>query len=287
MNIHMTVLLQGGLGNQLFQLAWAKYIESVSAGTVSCNSKLLLSRGIHGGIRLSDLIDFDHTQSSENCIFFESGVVAKIARLIFRKAHIRQLGGRVLYDYDANTTFDQACNAMKSKFHFGYFQYVQSALYFRDELLSLILKDHIALLATGKELYSTSVGVHVRRGDFLLSTDPHHKVMDEHYYFKAIEHFKGRHFVIFTDDKNWCEAVFKGQNFEICGLLGTDVKPAIADFLSLICCKDYIIGTSTFAWWAAFLSFNRSPMVYMPRVNLPFQSEASNQLIGWNYILSE
>lgn len=287
MNMHMTVLLQGGLGNQLFQLAWAKYIESVSADTVSCNSEMLLGKGIHGGIRLSDLIDFDHSQSSESCIFFENGIVAKIVRLIFRKAHIRQLGGHLLYDYDADTSFDQACNAINSKFHFGYFQYVQSALYFREELRSLILKKNVTLLAEGKELYSTSVGVHVRRGDFLLSTDPHHKVMDEDYYFKAIERFKGRHFVIFTDDKDWCEAVFKGQDFEVCGLLGTDVKPAIADFLSLICCKDYIIGTSTFAWWAAFLSFNSNPMVYMPRVKLPFQSEESNQLIGWNYILSE
>lgn len=287
MNMHTTVMLQGGLGNQLFQLSWAKYVESVSGCTVLYNSKMLLSKGIHGGIRLSDLIEFDHDQLAGSSIFFKRNIVAKVARFIFRKANIRQLGGYLLYDYDAETGFDQSVNAINAKYHFGYFQYVQSALCSREEILSMIHKKHPALVAKGRERYSSSVGVHVRRGDFLLSTDPRHKVMDEEFYFKAIESFKGRHFVIFTDDKEWCEAVFKGQDFEVCGLLGAEVKPAIADFLSLICCKDYIIGTSTFAWWAAFLSFNRNPVVYMPRVNLSFQTEISNQLIGWNHILDE
>lgn len=287
MNTHINVMLQGGLGNQLFQLAWGKYAESVSGCSVSYNSKILLSKGIHGGIRLSDLIEFDHNQFSDSCIFFEKSIVAKAARLVFRKLQIRRLGGYLLYDYDADTGFDNSHNAVSAKFHFGYFQYVQSALFFRKELLSLILEKHAALLVKGREIYSDSVGVHVRRGDFLSSTDPRHKVMGEEFYFNAIESFKGRRFVIFTDDKEWCETAFKGQDFEICGLLGTEVKPAIADFLSLMCCKDYIIGASTFAWWAAFLSFNNDPLVYMPDLNLSFQTKASNQLIGWQYIVSE
>lgn len=287
MNMHVNVMLQGGLGNQLFQLAWARYVESVSGCKVACDSRMLLGRGIHGGIRLADLIDFDHGQPSESCIFFKEGIFAKVARIITRKSHVRKLGNYLLYDYDAETSFDQACDAMKSQFHFGYFQYVQSALYFRDELKSLILQKNTVLVAKGRELYSDSVGVHVRRGDFLLSTDPRHKVMDEDYYLKAIESFKGRRFVIFTDDREWCKEVFNGHDFEICGLLGTEVKPAIADFLSLMCCKDYIVGNSTFAWWAAFLSFSSTPVVYMPSVNLPFQSEMSNQLIGWSYVLNQ
>lgn len=286
MNMNVNVMLQGGLGNQLFQLAWAKYVESVSGCKVACDSKMLLCKAIHGGIRLSDLIEFDHGQPSESCIFFDEGIVAKVARLITRKSRIRKIGNYLLYDYDADTSFDQARDAIKSKFHFGYFQYVQSALYFRDELRSLILQKNSELVAKGKELYSDSVGVHVRRGDFLLSTDPRHKVMDEDYYLKAIESFKGRRFAIFTDDREWCKEVFKGQDFEICGLLGTEVKPAIADFLSLICCKDYIVGTSTFAWWAAFLNLSSNPVVYMPLVDLSFQSESNNQLVGWNYVLN-
>ncbi len=287
MNMHINVMLQGGLGNQLFQFAWGQYVKSISGGSVSYDSKMLLGKGIHGGIRLSDLIDFDHDQTSKSCIFFEKSIVAKAARLVVRKLKLRKLGGYLLYDYDADTEFDYSRNSVSAKFHFGYFQYVQSALFFREKLLSLILDKHAALLVKGRELYSDSIGVHVRRGDFLLSTDPRHAVMGEEFYFKAIERFKGRRFVIFTDDKEWCETVFKGQDFKICGLLGTEVKPAIADFLSLICCKDYIIGASTFAWWAAFLSLNSEPLVYMPDLNLSFQTEASNKLIGWNYILGE
>ncbi|WP_330214212.1 alpha-1,2-fucosyltransferase [Pseudomonas sp. AM8] len=287
MSINKSVMLQGGLGNQLFQLAWAKYAESVLGETVLCDSKALLSKGAHGGIQLSDLIDFDHSRFVEGGVFFEQGVVAKAARLITRKLNIRRLGDYLLNDYDAETEFADALDGVNCRFHFGYFQYVQSALFLRNKLRPLILDKNAQLIAKGRKLYSNSVGVHVRRGDFLLSKDPRHKVMDEKYYLKAIQSFKGREFVIFTDDKAWCEKVFEGQHFKICGLLGAEVKPAIADFLSLICCKDYIIGSSTFAWWAAFLSLNSHPVVYMPRVNVSFLHESSNQLIGWSYVLAD
>ncbi|MBC3303295.1 alpha-1,2-fucosyltransferase [Pseudomonas sp. SWRI18] len=287
MTTNKSVMLQGGLGNQLFQLAWAKYAESVLDQSVTCDSKVLLAKSIHGGIRLSDLIDFDHLQFSRRCIFFEQSYLAKAARLISRKMGLRKLGGYLLYDFDAETKFSDALEAVNCRFHFGYFQYVQSALFVRNQLRSLIFDKNAHLIAKGQKLYSHSVGVHVRRGDFLLSTDPRHKVMDESYYLAAIRHFKDREFVIFTDDKAWCEKVFDGQNFKICGLLSADVKPAIADFLSLVCCKDYIIGNSTFAWWAAFLSFTSKPVVYMPRLNISFLLEESNQLIGWDYIMGD
>lgn len=281
------IMLQGGLGNQLFQQAWAKYIQAVLGGSVFCNSDSLLEKKMHSGIRLSDLIEFNHDEEVESCIFFKSGFFSKVLRFAARKLSVNKINKYLLYDYDANFSFENAFAAASVKYHLGYFQYVESALSVRDDFRLEIKNRHQELILKGLEMYSGAVGVHVRRGDFLASKDPRHQVMDENYYLKAIQSFSDRDFMIFTDDKEWCEKVFKGHNFKICGLLDRNVKPAIADFLSLMCCKDYIVGTSTFAWWAAFLSFNERPLVYMPQVNLPFQSARSNELIGWDYILHE
>ncbi|MFJ3157736.1 alpha-1,2-fucosyltransferase [Pseudomonas protegens] len=282
-----TVMLQGGLGNQLFQLAWARYVQLITGGPVFCNSDDLLEKEAHNGIKISDIIDFDHERESESCVFFQSGLLPKALRFFLRKIYISKINNYLLYDCDANLSFSKALKAAAARYHFGYFQYVESALFVREELKLEIKRKHYELISKGLDLYSESVGVHVRRGDFLASKDPRHQVMGEEYYLKAIHSFNDRDFVVFTDDKEWCEKVFKGQNFKICGLLGGGVKPAIADFLSLMCCKDYIIGTSTFAWWSAFLSLNEKPKVYMPQANLPFQSAASNDLIGWDYELHD
>lgn len=279
------VMLQGGLGNQFFQLAWAKHVQSITGDTVLCNSDSLLEKGVHGGIKLSDIIDFDHEGKVESCIVFQRGLLSKGVRFFLRKMSLSKINNYLLYDYDATLSYQEAVKFSGVRYHFGYFQYVESALSIREELKSELKKIHGDLISKGLDLYSKAVGVHVRRGDFLASKDPRHQVMGEDYYLKAIHSFNDREFVVFTDDKEWCEKIFKGKNFKICGLLGSGVKPAIADFLSLICCKDYIIGASTFAWWSAFLSLNEKPKVYMPKVNLHFQDAASNELIGWDYLI--
>jgi len=101
---------------------------------------------------------------------------------------------------------------------------------------------------------STVVGIHIRRGDFLLVR----RVSSNQYIFNAMFHFQAKYrsviFVIVSDDKQYCRKVF-GQSNNV--LLTPDSFSAADDLATLTVCKHTILTVGTFGWWGAFLLRNR------------------------------
>ena len=116
---------------------------------------------------------------------------------------------------------------------------------------------------------TASVGIHVRRGDYL-----HHPgfrwICEEDYYRRAIaaitDDGKQHVFYVFTNDKHWCEQ-------HLCGLLAgheyvfvenNKGKDSCWDLFLMTHCQDLIIANSSFSWWGAFLN-SRNGRVVTPR----------------------
>jgi galactoside 2-L-fucosyltransferase 1/2 len=101
---------------------------------------------------------------------------------------------------------------------------------------------------------STLVGIHIRRGDFLLVR----RVSSNKYIFNAMLHFLAKYrsviFVIVSDDKQYCRKVF-GQRNNV--LLTPDSFSAADDLATLTLCEHIILTAGTFGWWGAFLLHNR------------------------------
>jgi galactoside 2-L-fucosyltransferase 1/2 len=101
---------------------------------------------------------------------------------------------------------------------------------------------------------STVVGIHIRRGDFLLVR----RVSSNQYIFNAMLHFLSKYrsviFVIVSDDKQYCRKVF-GQRNNV--LLTPDSFSAADDLATLTVCEHSILTVGTFGWWGAFLLLNR------------------------------
>ena len=111
-----------------------------------------------------------------------------------------------------------------------------------------------------KEMESSkSVGVHIRRGDYLQDPD-FRGICELDYYEKAIAEIEKdgfQHiFYIFSNDMKWCKE-------NICPLLERHnvvmVKENCGnnscwDMHLMTHCKDLIIANSSFSWWAAFLN---------------------------------
>jgi len=101
---------------------------------------------------------------------------------------------------------------------------------------------------------STVVGIHIRRGDFLLVR----RVSSNQYIFNAMFHFQAKYrsviFVIVSDDKHYCRKVF-GQRNNV--LLTPDSFSAGDDVATLTVCEHSILTVGTFGWWGAFLLHNR------------------------------
>lgn len=106
------------------------------------------------------------------------------------------------------------------------------------------------------------VSVHVRRGDYL--NNPFYVNLTEtDYYDKALSLFPNEKFLIFCADRQmgsddegdmaWCQEHFKGKEFQF-----YQGKDEIEDFNQMASCKAHIIANSSFSWWAAFTSGNRT-----------------------------
>ncbi|CAF0792340.1 unnamed protein product [Adineta steineri] len=101
---------------------------------------------------------------------------------------------------------------------------------------------------------STSVGIHIRRGDFVGVR----RVSSDKYIFNAMSHFLAKYhsviFIITSDDKQYCRKTF-GQNKNV--LVTLDSFSAVDDLATLTLCKHIILTVGTFGLWGAFLSHNR------------------------------
>ena len=104
-----------------------------------------------------------------------------------------------------------------------------------------------------------SVGIHVRRGDYLFAPE-FNGICDLDYYKKGIEIILSdglQHtFYIFSNDIHWCkdnlEPLIEGHN--IVYVDGNIGKDSCWDMFLMTYCKDLIIANSSFSWWGAFLN---------------------------------
>ncbi len=112
-----------------------------------------------------------------------------------------------------------------------------------------------------------SIGVNVRRGDFVT-------VQRVEYYQRGVkavlERLRGvasaSHIYVFSDEIDWCR-----ENLKFPGMPATYVGREYAgkkfsEYLSLLAsCRHFIIPNSSFAWWAAWLGNAVDKMVVAPK----------------------
>lgn len=116
-----------------------------------------------------------------------------------------------------------------------------------------------------------TVGVHVRRGDFLADHGYIRLYLPEivDYYRTAVRHFASRCsgclFVIVSDDLEWSQDFFAqlGVNFVTVPQSG-DRFSVMRDFFILSKTSHQIMSNSTFSWWAAWLGQRQGREVLMP-----------------------
>jgi hypothetical protein len=106
------------------------------------------------------------------------------------------------------------------------------------------------------------VSIHVRRGDYL--KHDHFCKLDISYYEKAINYFipniQKYHFVIFSNDIDWCrDNLIEGEMVTF-----LDQGIDYVDMITMSMCDHNIIANSSFSWWAAFKNKNKNKLVICP-----------------------
>jgi hypothetical protein len=101
-----------------------------------------------------------------------------------------------------------------------------------------------------------SLGISVRRGDYLM-LQYNHCVLSSDYYQNAIDkHFSNGvdSIYVFSDDLDWCRSIFGDDCFYIKEDIGTQL------FL-MTNMKHMIMSNSTFSWWGAYLNIRNGTII--------------------------
>jgi len=219
-----TVQLQGGLGNQLFQLAFLMYIQKITGKRFFLDS--LQSPEAHSKENY-----FKTLFSKWNCY------LSKPCSIIHENRYLRW------------EDWKQKVNVPQPLKLIGYFQRYQYTDPIREEFIHSLTFDETVLQ---KYTISTKFFIHVRGGDYLGNS--FHFVDLKQYYTKCMANHPNQEFVIFTNDIPYATSLFSEIPI---------IQESEVDTLLLMSkAKGCICGNSSFSWWGAYLNPNRP--IYFP-----------------------
>jgi len=254
------IYLSGGLGNQLFQYAFAKSLQS------NYNIKFEINTTFYNRIFKEqtpreiglNLFNLKFKDCSDNKL---QRIILKIKEKL---SNILSINSTYYNENKVNHKNFNNLNLKKKNYFRGYWQ---NSKYFEsiknDLKIDFSLDHNLKNLDPNKFKKITetnSVCVHVRRKDYL-GTD--YDVVDVNYYRNAFKKIESQstnlNFFIFSDDINWCnENLSFLPNSTFCSF------SMLNDFHLMSLCKHFIIPNSTFSWWAAYLSNNNNKIVIAP-----------------------
>ncbi|MBN0988374.1 alpha-1,2-fucosyltransferase [Amphritea pacifica] len=261
------VRLIGGLGNQLFQYAYALSLAD-RGYRVKLDISEFESYTLHGGYSLGHYDErIAIATQDEIRQLTRVGPLTKLLRKVQGKKSRRVIR-------ESNFSYDEKMLAPEDGHYLvGYFQ---SEKYFngiRGALLeSLSLKHKLSTysvaVCTAISDSPVSVSVHIRRGDYISdpSANSTHGVCSLDYYYAAIQQFEDRYsdvdFYIFSDDIDWVKENLKIARAQY--ISAEQKRFAGEDIYLMSQCDHNIVANSSFSWWGAWLNDNAAKEVVAP-----------------------
>jgi Glycosyl transferase family 11 len=262
------VNLKGGLGNQMFQYALGRNLAIKNDTTLKLDiSSLSQAKEIGNIYRPFALDSFNiknelATTTEIKTLGYPYGVFSKYIKLIKQKI-FRQFNvvfAKKILDLKDNQYLEGFWQSPK------YFESIREVL-LNDFTLSQELS-FTALAVQAQIISTTSVSVHIRRGDYVENKSVKNEfgICSISYYQKAIEHIYASvtnpTFFVFSDDIPW---VKENIPLPVSAIYIQDPNISTVEELVLMSqCQHNIIANSSFSWWAAWLNQNPEKIVIAP-----------------------
>lgn len=264
----------GGLGNQMFIYAFSVALRETFRQEILVDTHYYKSRNFHNGLEIERIFGIHLTEAKlsdklKMSWYFPNYWIDYhlLGKLPARKNTIRELPGQ-------KVNFELLGDS-SDKFYDGYWQSYQYFDSCRDVILKEFTFPKISMedklnfelneILNNEE---NSVGIHIRRGDYLKNWK-YRGLCGIDYYQKAIayilEHIKSPKFFLFSDDIDWVKEnispLLKG--YDITFVNWNHSINSYKDMQLMAMCKNLIIANSSFSWWAAYLNQN-NPIVVAP-----------------------
>ena len=271
------VKLKGGLGNQMFQYAFAKLLEQVTGDTVKLDfssftslkndtvripriANFKLSLGAATNQDIKNICKFTHYSNSQS-FFYRLGIFAE-----------KTINRRYFWERSrAHIELDKIINFLYFDGYWQSYRYVDLVF---DKLLSdfLPIKE---LSENTRQIQKSiqaqnAVFVGIRKGDYNANKHSiaHYGSFSSNYYLEAMEKISEivdkPIFYIFSNDIAWCK---ENLDFGNNNIVYRETEQQTDDFEELMLmtsCKHAIIINSSYHWWGARLINNPTKIIYCP-----------------------
>jgi len=252
------VKICGGLGNQMFQYAFARSLGTRTRLDISWFSKL------HPEIVTPRNYELDRFNITLRPI---SRIGRKVVRLL------PKIGEDELLRYEGG---GRTCR------YYGYFQ---DESLFRD-IRGVLLREFSLMESPGASYdfwqhriaaADCSVSVHIRRGDYMKS-DIGMNSLGMEYYTSAMAMMRRSlqrpRFFIFSDDRPFVKDHFRKQ--EDVTVVDADTSCSSTDMMLMAKCNHNIVANSSYSWWGAWLNANETKTVVAPSPSSWYKSWYTN-----------
>jgi len=244
----ITSVLNGGLGNTLFQVA-------ASYGVA-----------IDNGDRCAFYLDNPVVMQGHPAYTYKDTVYSKLV-VLDREFKAQSHCVEMAKNYEK----------IKYKENLALHGYWQSEKYFEGngEYIACLFRHTPTikkLLHEFAPVLKNSVSIHIRRGDYVDVGE----AMELDYYYECLDRLREErtidNILIFSDDQDWCRENFLRLSVKTRFLSG---NKDYEDLYLMSLCSNNITGNSSFSWWGAYLNTNPDKLVYMPK---PWTSSHSNDI---------
>jgi hypothetical protein len=252
------VRILGGIGNQLFQVAFYYWLKKkFPQYRVYCDTHYFHSYGLHNGYLMPSVFQTNVDEASPEIL---NTICANERSLPYRIR--RRLGIKQPYFFeeteDIRFTYGADWIDDYHQYLEGYwqcFQYLEEFPEITQRFAFAPFEDEKNKSIEKQMGIQPSVSVHIRRGDYV--KHPKYKdICTLEYYRQAIAYILDVEpncaIFVFSDDLNWCKenlAEYPCQFID--HNRGAD---SYKDMQLMALCKHHIIANSSFSWWGAFLS---------------------------------
>ena len=291
----VSIYLVGATGNQLFVLFAGISLAITHRAQLILDTSFLQPAKIRhpGGIEDFNIWLDGKLLKYKIRKFRKNAILLLMSRAVYKilnsQAVTRQLTKQFrskVIGYDPNLSLVQpSCTV------FGYFQtyrYIETIKSEGHSLRIELASPSEWFIAMSREIkrIPVSVGIHLRRGDYL-----HYKdligVLSDEYFLGILKEIEGSHAVdkifIFSDSIESAEILREKIGYSKCSVIvpPDELKPADSLMLFSLC-SFQVISNSSFSWWGAYLSGN-SETVYAPEPWFLNQDEPSMLIPeSWN-----
>lgn len=256
-----TCKIQGGLGNQMFQYAIARALETDRMRNVYLDVSFYEENKVSTETYTARKFELDIFKQLRADILSTRQKKMLLSRGVYYRCMRALLGlTPVIVKQKENEFIEMP--SVKNIYLDGYFQ---SEKYFRSIRKDLYKDfqfpepDERNKLLIEKMSGEKSVSIHVRRGDYvhLASVNNYHGVLPLDYYKQAITLLEttdsGMTYYIFSDDPEYVNNNFDFLPYKVL-VDWNQSADSWKDMMLMQACKHHVVANSSFSWWGAWLS---------------------------------